>query len=203
MLKGSAKVGGLSEDPVTRETELLVAARHDRSAFGELYQALWPLLVRRLVRQTFCPDVAADIASETFARAVVRCAQFDPARGSARAWLWTIAQNELRSWLRRGAVDDRARRKIGFRVQANEEVLDDVLDVSAANDFRDVLREALGSLKPDARTVVRLRVLDDLSYREIADALGCSEGTARVRFSRAIGSLRNALADSPVAPVWP
>ena len=177
-------------------------ARHDPSAFGELFQSLWPLLVRRLVRQTFCPEIAADIASETFARAVVRCAQFDPERGSARAWLWTIAQNELRSWLRRGAVDDRARRKIRFDVRVDEDVLDDLLDAAAANEWRAALRDALVSLRPDARTVVRLRVLDDLSYREIADALGCSEGAARVRFSRAIGSLRNALADVPVASVW-
>lgn len=192
----------LSDDPVAHETELLVVARHDPSAFGELFQSLWPLLVRRLVRQTFCPEIAADIASETFARAVVRCAQFDPERGSARAWLWTIAQNELRSWLRRGAVDDRARRKIRFDVRVDEDVLDDLLDAAAANEWRAALRDALVSLRPDARTVVRLRVLDDLSYREIADALGCSEGAARVRFSRAIGSLRNALADVPVASVW-
>ncbi len=192
-----------SLEQVARETNLLAVAREDPAAFGELFRAVWPALVQKLARQTFCPEVAADIASETFARAVVRCRQFDPARGTARGWLWSIAQNELRSWLRHGVVSTRAQRRIGFRAPVSSEDLDELLDIAAADAWHDALRSALAVLTPDSRRLVRLRVIDDLSYREIAAQFGCTEGAARVRFGRAIGALRNALGDIAVDTAWP
>jgi RNA polymerase sigma factor (sigma-70 family) len=55
---------------------------------------------------------------------------------------------------------------------------------------RDWLRAALRSLPPRQRAVVALRYLEDLPMREIAEALGCAEGTARSQLHRALASLR-------------
>jgi RNA polymerase sigma-70 factor (sigma-E family) len=65
-----------------------------------------------------------------------------------------------------------------------------VVDPAMAVVDRDWLRGVLRSLPPRQRAVVALRYLEDLPMREIADALGCAEGTARSQLHRALASLR-------------
>jgi RNA polymerase sigma-70 factor (sigma-E family) len=63
-------------------------------------------------------------------------------------------------------------------------------DPASAVVDRDWLMSALRSLPPRQRAVVALRYLEDLPMREIAEALGCAEGTARSQLHRALASLR-------------
>jgi len=67
--------------------------------------------------------------------------------------------------------------------------LRDVLE----NEAQSVLQQALAGLPPDQRAVLVLRVVEDLSYREIADALQLEMGTVMSRLSRAREKLRRAL----------
>ena len=57
----------------------------------------------------------------------------------------------------------------------------------------DVLQRALSTLAPRQRAVVVLRVVDDLSEQDVADALGCSVGTVKSSLSRGLDRLREAL----------
>ncbi len=190
--------GAAVDDPDrARETELLAGAHHHPENFDELFRRTWPYLVRRLTHQTFDAEIAADIAAETFARAVVSCKRFDPSRGSARTWLWTMALNLMRDWFRHGTVQDRYRRKLRVEVVAPVDVLAEVVDRASTSELRGALAEALATISSDARELVRLRVVDECSYDEIGLKLGCSPAAAKMRFSRAIAALREAL-ESPV-----
>jgi len=51
----------------------------------------------------------------------------------------------------------------------------------------------MAALTPNTRDAVRLRVVDELSYTDLADRLGISEGAARVRVSRGLAALAGAL----------
>lgn len=185
-----------------RETLLLVEARHDPEQFGELFKLMWPALVDRLARQTMCQEVAADLASETFAKVVLKVDRFDPEQAPARAWVWGIAQNQLRGWVRHGQVDGRARRKLGFHPVADADAIDDLLTQTVAADLRDHLIAALQQLTPTTRRLVEMKVVEHRSYADIAEALDCSEHSARVRFARAIVKLRVAMADQPGTEAW-
>lgn len=185
-------------DEADRLTQLLVAARRDPEKLGDLFTEHYPVLLRSLVRVTFCPEIAADLAAETFAVVVRDMHRFDPARGSARAWIGGIAKNQVRSWLRRGVVDVRARERLGIVTPAYDPACDDlVLDDLDAAQRRDAVREALGTLTDPDREVLQLRVIERRPYDEIAASLGCSVGAARVRASRALARLRGALDTTP------
>jgi len=181
---------------------LLIEARRDPDLFGELFKLLWPALVDRLARQTMCPEVAADLASETFAVVVVKAHRFDPHQAPARAWVWGIAQNQLRGWVRRGQVDGRARRKIGFHVVPDVDAIEELLTQTIAADLRSQLTAALEQLSPPMRQVVEMKIVEHRSYADIARLLGCPEQTVRTRFARAITKLRHAMADQAGVEAW-
>jgi RNA polymerase sigma-70 factor (ECF subfamily) len=156
------------------------------------------VIVRYLSRTALCPEIAADLAAETFAVVVRDLHRFDPARGSAGAWVSGIARNQLRSWMRRGVVDARARQRLKIVTPAYHDL--DEASVHADVDnapVRAAVRGALRSLSDADQQVIHLRVLDRLPYDQVAMALGCSAGAARVRSSRALARLRAAVEAEP------
>jgi RNA polymerase sigma factor (sigma-70 family) len=167
---------------------LLLAARRDADAFAELYRRHARPLAGFLVRRTGDAEAAADLLAETFAAALSGLDRFDPARGDAVGWLYGIARHQLARRARRGAVEDRARRRLGMeRLELTDADLD---AISACDDAT----AALELLPPDQREAVRARVLAEQDYRVIAAASGASEPAVRQRVSRGLATLRARLA---------
>ena len=141
------------------------------------------------MRETRDREITADLTAEAFA-AVFLFARRYRARGEGSAWPWVrgITLNKLRESRRRGRVEDRARRRLGFE----PEVLDDDdlarIDELAASGERAL--ELLDHLPESQRDAVRLRVVDERGYSEIAVVLGCSELVVRQRVSRGLTRLR-------------
>jgi RNA polymerase sigma factor (sigma-70 family) len=157
------------------------------AGFTTLYRRLETPVLRYFVRRSADPDVAADLAAETFARAWSERQRFDPARGDARAWVFGIARNVLLDSYRRGQVDDRVRRRLGMeRLVLDDEALERVAALAA----EPVALEALATLPADQRKAVQGRVLDEEPYEELAAGLRCSEGVVRQRVSRGLRALQ-------------
>jgi RNA polymerase sigma-70 factor (ECF subfamily) len=189
-----------SDAPGDENTVLLLRARTDPQAFGEFYRRNLDALLAWLYRQTFCAELAADLTAETFAAALERLDRFDPSRGCGRAWLWGIAGMQLRRWWRRGAVDHRARQRLGIAALAVDEGaqahVEALVDMAP---YRAVLADALAELTHTEREAIELRVIRQMSYADISEQLGCAPGAARVRVSRALAHLRRMLDDSSLA----
>ncbi len=111
--------------------------------------------------------------------------------GTVRSWLYGIAR---RMCARR--IETRVRRRQKLRL-VHDATMDEGLPDDVAERRRRArrVREALDELKPSERDVVVMRYESGLSYREIADACGIDEATARKRTSRALGRLRDVLKD--------
>ncbi len=134
-------------------------------------------------------DLAADASQDCFIKAFKAIGRF---RGDAafRTWLLAIAGNEARGYLRKAG-----RRK--------ERPLEDVSAIAAPGDdpSREVtlrseaarIREAVHRLPDKQRLSVTLRIDDDLSFREIGEIIGSSEGSARVNYHHGIRRLRELL----------
>ncbi len=166
----------------------------DPSAFGEFYRRNRDPILAWFYGHVLCPEVAADLAAETFATALEKLARFSPQRGTGRAWLWGIAGVQLHRWWRRGAVGKRAQIRMGIpQFVIDDEAVAHIEQLLDTQSIRTMLGEALMRLSEAERSAVELRVIKELSYNEIASRLGCSPGAVRVRVSRGLARLRESL----------
>src|SRR3954471_14330340 len=188
--------------PVERnldDDELVLLSRVRPEAFGELYDRHAQALLRFFARRTFDPDVAAELTAETFAQAFVSRMKFVPQGGGAAAWLYGIAKHQLSRFHRRGAVDARARKKLGLPPrQLSEEDYDRIEELMDTEDVRGAVADAFRSLSPDQQEAVNLRVVEGRPYEEVAAMTGATEQTARARVSRGLRRLGSMLEEQGV-----
>src|ERR1700712_3883940 len=91
---------------------LSAAARGDGDAFTAFYRRHDALVLGYLRRRVPEPELAFDLAAETFAAALLSARRYKSESGPATAWLLGIAHNKLLESLRRGRVEAAARRKL-------------------------------------------------------------------------------------------
>ena len=145
-------------------------------------------------RRTTCPHTSAELTAETFAQAITSLRRFDPSAGRARPWLFGIAGNLYRQWLRKGRLQTRTWERLGMRLpQMNDDDLEHIEALVDLQPLRSALQDALDQLSPGVRDAVLLRVAMDLPYDDVAARLGCSVGAARVRVARGLAQLSDEL----------
>jgi len=135
-------------------------------------------------------DDVEELVQDTFVRAFH---SLDGFRGdsSFRTWLFTI---ERRLLLDRRRTEKRRRDKV--QVQEGDAATEyDALDTLVAGEVATRVREAVKRLSPTQREVFTLRVSEGLSYKEIADLVGTTEGAARVHYHNAMRTVKELLDD--------
>jgi RNA polymerase sigma-70 factor (ECF subfamily) len=157
------------------------------AVFDGHYRAVYGYVARRVG-----PDLADEIVADTFARAFDRRAHYDLSYPDARPWLLAIALNGLRRHWR----SERRRLQAMARAQAGRPA-SEALPEGVAED----LVAALDGLAVDDREALLLYAWGELSYEEIAAALGCPIGTVRSRIARARRQLRDRLRPDRGGPV--
>jgi RNA polymerase sigma-70 factor (ECF subfamily) len=178
------------------DAELLAATAHEQEAFGAFYRRHVRALLRYLMGRTGRADLAADLCAEVFAGALESADRFDPERGPARAWLFTIAHARMVDSFRRGQVEDRARRALGMPVREltdrDIERVEELVDLSRTGLDADAL---VADLPDDQRAAVLARVVDERDYADIAGELHVSQAVVRQRVHRGLAQLRARLGE--------
>lgn len=173
--------------------ELLEATRSGQaSAYGVFFQRYHAVVLSYLLRRTRQRETAADLAGEVFARALLavhngRGAVEDP----AARWLLVIARNVLVDSVRRGRVEESARRTLGVEPLLLTDA--DIERVDALTEDVDRVVELVEQLPSGQRAALKARIVDERDYADIAADLGCSDMVIRQRVSRALKTLRNEL----------
>jgi RNA polymerase sigma factor (sigma-70 family) len=178
--------------PEVEDAELVArVAGGDTAAFATLYRTYLPLVLRWSLRATGDRERGADLSSEVFAAALVRCDRYRPDAGPVGAWLLGIAANKLRESRRRKRIEDSARRKLGLEPVVFTDADLELVDELVGMDER--LQALTQQLPAEQREAVVARVVDERSYEEIAAELKCSNSVVRQRVSRGLRTMRSDL----------
>ena len=172
--------------PLTLSSDEELLSSDDPEAFGVFYDRHVRTLLGFFARRTGDPEVAADLAAETFASAIVARRRFVAGDAAAIGWLFTIARRRLADYHRRGRVEDRARRSLAMErrpLSAEDAEMIRLLADDAANAL-------LAGLPAGQRDAVAGHVVDERGYPELASEFQIPEATIRQRVSRGLAALR-------------
>jgi len=172
--------------------------KSSRDEFDHLVRAHVEMLYRTALRMTADTHIAEDLVQETCLRAYRAFDSFKPGT-NFKAWLYRILSNLTIDHARRNAKvsfvewDDQEPGDVwsGTHSTIGQSPEVHVLHKSFMNDaFR-----AMAKLSPEIRIVVALAILEDFSYAEIAQSVGCPVGTVRSRLSRGRKQLQEELGE--------
>jgi RNA polymerase sigma factor (sigma-70 family) len=186
----------VSVDDDRADEVLLVAGRRDSEAFGVFYRRRVDAVLAFFLRRTGDRELAADLTAETFAAALAALGRYRPDRSPALAWLFTIAHRKMVDSIRRGQVEDRARRRLGLEpLQFSDEDIE-LVERRATAAAGDAALQALERLSAEQRVAIKGRVLEEQHYEELASRLRCSEAVIRKRVSRGLAELRTRMKEA-------
>jgi len=187
----------MQPDPEIPDDALVAEARRgDRVALGLLVRRHQRALFALCLRYVGDADEAQDLVQRTFVRAMTKLPELREV-GAFRGWLLRIgahlALNHLRDNARFVSDDTESVGGVIDQVQHTEARVVDWLETAETGA---VLRDAVKALPTKQRMTLELRVYEELPFRDIAAALGTSEGAAKVNFHYAVRRLRVLLAPS-------
>ena len=167
---------------VTDERLLIEAAQRDRSQFAELYELNFDRVYGFISRRVRDRDEAEELTAEVFHQALENLDRFEWRGAPFGAWLLRIAANAIANRWHRSAREP----------QLPDDAADDIEDEAVAGDIERhaLLTRLLDTLPDDQRQVLVLRFIQQRSAREIAAAMGRSEGAITQLQFRALTSLR-------------
>jgi RNA polymerase sigma-70 factor (ECF subfamily) len=168
----------------------------DTDSFNELVRRWERPIYALAYRQIGREEDARDVCQETFLRAYRALGGF---RGQAKfsSWLYRIALNLCRDWLRR------ERRAPMVQVPEDVDVADLVAARAPVESFEEhvarralgrAVRRALARLPEEQRTVIVLKEYHGLTFQEIAELVGCPLSTVKTRLYQGLVVLRRQLA---------
>jgi RNA polymerase sigma-70 factor, ECF subfamily len=170
-----------------------LAQRGDAEAFGMLYERYVDVVYRYVYVRVGAQQLAEDITSETFLRALRRMDSFSWQGRDIAAWFVTIARNLITD----NAKSARFRMEVTTADMLDADQRVDAPDTEVLERLRNQrLIEAVKTLKPEQAECVVLRFLQGMSLAETAKVLGKSEGAVKQLQLRAVRALHRELGDA-------
>jgi RNA polymerase sigma factor (sigma-70 family) len=158
--------------------------------FEQVYLRNVDVLMGYFARRCREPQTVADLASETFVRAMEGFARFDPRRGSERAWLFGIAAHVFARHCQQSAGGRDAIERLGGHRPLDSGEIEELAERIDAGREGAALMRRYARLPIDERVAIELVDLEELTPKEAALALGVSRVAFRKRLSRARSRLR-------------
>ena len=163
----------------------------DDRAFTRLDSLYRPRLLNFVQRMVRDRDRAEELVQETFLRVYRHGHRYDPSRKFS-TWIYTIAGNLARNDIRRQRrspvvrieTDDRLSGGVSF-VELAEDTAARPDEAVVSRSMMELVERTVARLSPIHRQVFVMRELEDKTYEEIAEAVGCDLGTVKSRLNRA------------------
>jgi RNA polymerase sigma-70 factor (ECF subfamily) len=171
---------------------VLAVAQGDVDAFEEVYDAMSPIVYGLALRVVRDPARAEEVAQEAFVEFWRKAAEFDPQRGSARAWMVTIAHRRAVDVVRSEEASRARAIRAGHRMLGSGQG-DPVADTVETLADQDRVNRALIHLTPLERQAIELAYYEGQTYRQVAERLDAPIGTIKTRMRSALQRLGDIL----------
>jgi RNA polymerase sigma-70 factor (ECF subfamily) len=185
----SGRSGQTGED-TTELVERLKAG--DEAAFEELVKAYRERLYRVAWRILRDDESAEDAAQEAFIKVHRHVARFEE-RSSLYTWMYRITVNIALNKLKRDKFRNMV--PLGDIIREDRSPRSDPERAALGSEVVDRVRQAVETLPDKQRAVFTLKFYEGLSHKEIAEVVGCSEGTSKANYFHAVRKLRKQLGD--------
>jgi RNA polymerase sigma-70 factor, ECF subfamily len=166
-----------------------LVARGDAAAFDAVFERLGPSVfgvVKRVIRD---PAQSEEVTQEVLLEVWQAAARFDAGRGSATAWVMTLAHRRAVDRVRSVQAESERER----RVVAPDIPYDEVIEAVESSLERERVRRCLNSLTELQRESVTLAYYRGYTYGQVASLLGVPTGTVKTRMRDALIRLRDCL----------
>lgn len=166
------------------ERQLIEKSKKDIRFFEPLYEKYFSLIYRYIFRRTDDEALAADLCATTFYKVLVQLKKFEWQGKPLAAWLYRIAQNEVKKYFR-----DRK------RIFVIEE--DKLLEAEFSEDWKQVnlslLNDELMKLSELDLQLIELRFFEGLTFQEMAAILELGESAVKMKLYRLLSKLKSSL----------
>ena len=166
------------------EKRLVERAKHDPSAFAELYERHFPRIYRFVYSRVRDQTVAEDVTSDVFMKALAGIGRYRDRGWPFSSWLYQIASNTIVDRFRTLHPAEDIDRQFGLSDDSSLEE-----DASRRDDVRRI-GALIRALPDQQRTALVLKFQEDLAVEDIAAVMGKSSGATRVIIHRAIATIR-------------
>jgi len=193
----------IRRDGALTDEEIAALAIESEAHFNALVDRYTPLVYRIALRITGVPEEAEEIVQETFLKVFSNLHEFSPSKASFKTWLMTIARNQsintFASLKRKAArfLHDVTSERYGHGPE--ESLFDadqpDPEELFSTREQMARVEEALKQLPERQRTALQLKVLEHMSYEEIAGIMKTSHSSVESLIFRARQKLLELLAD--------
>lgn len=174
---------------------VLVTERNTR-ALTALYGRYGKSLYNFILRYTNNREIAEDLLQETFTKVWFAAHTFNPAKGTLKAWIFTVGLNATRNEM---AKKRYSYHHLELEEETGHQAASEALERESADgvleraELKDAISAALGQLSPLLREIVILKHYQKLKFSEIAKISNTPEGTLKARLHNALSQLRTIL----------
>jgi RNA polymerase sigma-70 factor (ECF subfamily) len=175
----------ISNSDMDAEWKIIQAAQKNPAGFRPLYEKYYVSIFRFVLKRAGEENIAADISSQVFLKAMNKLPKYEYRGLPFSAWLYRIASNEVTQYFRKSSKSR--------VISINDATMPELVTEEYSDDTeqqRTVLKQMLSELKDDDLIMVELRFFEQRSFKEIAGILNMTESNAKVKTYRIIERMK-------------
>ena len=174
-----------SDTRIQSELQIIEKSKLNPRYFAPLYNQYYESIFRYVIKRTHDSDLACDITSNVFVKAITNLSKYEYRGVPFSSWLFRIAKSEVYQSFR----DHKAKRTVSLDKVAVVKVLDE-LDLNDLEEHKEKLTHVLRKLKEKDLSLIEMRYFEKRSYREIGEIINVTENNAKVKTFRALQKLK-------------
>lgn len=170
----------------TEENVWIEAAKKDFQKFAPLYDKYYEAIFRFIYKRLADEELAFDITSQVFLKAMERLNQYNHKGVPFSSWLYRIARNEVYDSLK----NNKAERNLNIDSVQVYNIIDELEADSLELNYKKMIK-AIGELPEDELQLIEMRFFEKRAFKEIGEILEITENNAKVKLYRILEKLKN------------